>query len=113
MSDDSDETTPRRRHNHFDPVDTDIAAENNKLRRKLKELNRKLEEELIKVNKLKEKQSINLIHITSPANQSVELQNAYKMIERLQKTVKEYEGKETYQISQKKVLDLESEVRKR
>jgi hypothetical protein len=43
----------------------------------------------------------------------MELQNAYKMIERLQKSVHDYESKESYQITLKRVLDLESIIKKK
>lgn len=43
----------------------------------------------------------------------MELQNAYKMIERLQKTVHDYESKESYQVTLKRVMDLEGIIRKK
>ncbi len=35
------------------------------------------------------------------------------MIERLQKTVKDFENKESYQISVKRIMDLESIIKKK
>ena len=35
------------------------------------------------------------------------------MIERLQKTVKDYEGKEAYQVTLKRVMDLEGIIKKK
>lgn len=46
-------------------------------------------------------------------SQNMELQNAYKMIERLQKTVKDYESKESYQVTLKRVMDLEGIIKKK
>ena len=52
-------------------------------------------------------------HPVSLDSQNMELQNAYKMIERLQKTVRDYESKESYQKTLKKVLELENIMKKK
>ena len=91
-----------------------LIDENRKLRRKLKQLSSRLDEELEKAaqNKLKQNNAKNG-HPVSIESQSMELQNAYKMIERLQKTVRDYESKESYQVTLKRVLDLESIIKKK
>ena len=66
MSDDSDES-PRRRHNHsYDDEDNELLGENKKLRRKLKKLNLRIDEELGKAAKLKVKYSVNHPIVGSP-----------------------------------------------
>ncbi len=62
---------------------------------------------------MKVKNTVNPVHLGSPQSQSLELQNAYKIIERLQKTVKDFENKESYQISFKRILDLDSIIKKK
>lgn len=52
-------------------------------------------------------------HPVSIESQNMELKNAYKMIERLQKTVRDYESKESYQVTLKRVLDLEDIIKKK
>ena len=66
MSDDSDEG-PRRRNRHtFDDEENELLRQNNRLRRKLKKLNIKIDEELSKAAKLKVKYSVNHPVIGSP-----------------------------------------------
>jgi hypothetical protein len=84
------------------------------LRRKLKELSAKLDDELVRAAEVKLRQiSQRSGHPMSVESQSLELQNAYKMIERLQKTVKDYESKEMYHVTLKRVMDLEGIIRKK
>ena len=94
---------------------TGLYDENRKLRRKLKELSIRLDEELERAaeEKLKRKATKANGHPASQESQNMELQNAYKMIERLQKTVRDYESKESYQVTLKRVLDLENIIKKK
>ena len=111
MSDDSDDSSPKRSPRHYKPAQDNISPrhysnkqdnspdrqielleENNNLRRKLKQLSARLDEELEKAAKLKLKNGNSYGPSTSTESQSLELKNAYKMIERLQKTVRDYEA---------------------
>lgn len=42
-----------------------------------------------------------------------QLQNAYKVIERLQKSVKDIQNKEEYQLNYKRISEMENLLRKR
>lgn len=97
MSDDSDVSSPPKTKKS--PIKTTVVTndreielleENKNLRRKLKQLSLKLDDELERAAKQKLKASINFVQTGTPESQSLELQNAYKMIERLQKTVRDF-----------------------
>ena len=50
--------------------------------------------------------------VLSPENSSIELQNAYRMIERLQKTVKNYQGNQSFHVTAAKIVELENKIKK-
>lgn len=88
-----------------------LTDENVKLRRKLKELNYRLDDELEKAAKDKFKTpKIESKHVDNSNN---ELKNAYRMIDRLQKSIKHYENNEGYNSSITKITDLEDVIKKK
>lgn len=57
--------------------------------------------------------SISPVIASSKQSKEMELQNALKMIDRLKKTVKDFENKEAYDVSYKRVSDLQSIIKKK
>ncbi len=88
MSDDSDISSPpkgkgeRTKNKSIEKNDKQIELleENKNLRRKLKQLSARLDDELEKAAKHKLKASISYVSTATPESQSLQLQNAYKMI---------------------------------
>lgn len=84
------------------------------MRKKLKLLNYRLDEELEKAAKDKFKiPKIDPRTTTSADTTGVELKNAYKMIDRLKKSIKHYENNEGYNSSVTKIIDLEDVIKKK
>jgi ribosomal protein S30 len=93
-----------------DPI-VRLTEENVKLRRKLKELNYRLDDELEKAAKDRFKTpKIETKHADNSGN---ELKNAYRIIDRLQKSIKHYESNEGYNSSMTKIMDLEDVIKKK
>lgn len=91
-----------------------LTEENLALRKKLKLLNYRLDEELERAAKDKFKTpKLEGRSSTSVDTTSVELRNAYKMIDRLKKSIKHYESNEGYNSSITKILDLEDVIKKK